>query len=276
MVSGRNAAPLESAAEPGDWRPLVLANASGRLVEYEGNRYALKVWAPATPTPVSGHPVIYVLDGDELFLSFAETTRRLSRFPKRTGIKPAAIVGITPYAEGDSQARYRHYTFGPPADSSSVPANIRWGEGDKLIAFIADALPRMISEHTLINASQASIYGHSLSAYFALYAATRHTFRTCGAISPSLWWDEASILDQVGRLANTRILLAHGEREAELSEPHRQSRAMDRRLKTLEEALSQIHPPACLATHVFAREDHGSVATVAIPEFLRFCMSLDE
>lgn len=275
MVSGRNAAPLSGGASPDGWRPLALANAVERDVEHEGCVYGLRVWTPPTPAPAEGHPVIYVLDGDELFLSFAEAMRRLSRFPQRTGIGAAVIVGISPHLDGDSTDRFRHYTFGPPADAAGVPPGAGWGEGDRLLSFITAVAPDLVRAHVPFNAARVSVYGHSLSAYFALMAAKRHTFHACGAISPSLWWDEEGILDQVQLFANTRVLLACGEKESELADPRRQARAMKRRLDTLEAALRLKQPPGHLASHVFANEDHGSVATVAIPEFLRFCALAD-
>ncbi|RYG37036.1 MAG: alpha/beta hydrolase [Burkholderiales bacterium] len=276
MTSGRNAAPPGKVAPnegvAGEWHPLVLANASQCTITHEGHSYALSLYVPSTPAPATGFPVIHVLDGDELFPSAAEAMRRLSRFPERTGIVPAIIVGITPHSDGDSRSRYRHYTFGPPADPASVPFGTPSGEGEALLAFITEALPSLIAQRAPIDAKRIALYGHSLSAYFTLNAAALRPgiFHVCAAVSPSLWWDEQRILNQSASLKATRIFLACGEKEAELNDPRRSHRAMLPRLKALEAALGKP------AIRVFTNEDHGSVATVAIPEFLRFCMISDE
>jgi len=269
MTLGRNAAPpanaLPNDGTGGDWRPLVLANASECTVAHEGHAYALSLYIPEAPAPATGFPVICILDGDELFLSAAEAMRRLSRFPERTGVAPAIIVGVTPRSDGDSKSRYRHYTFGPPADPASVPAGTPSGEGEALLAFITQALPRLITQRAPINTDRISLYGHSLSAYFALNAAAMRpgAFHACAAVSPSLWWDEQRLLNQSANLKATRTFLACGEREIEAADPRRSHRAMLPRLKALEAALATT-------THIFPNEDHGSTATTALPQALRF------
>lgn len=255
------------------WSNLVLPGAIERLVSTQEGAFQLRLWTPDVAAPPGGFPVVYVLDGDELFLLFAETMRRLSRFPERTGVAPAVIVGVSP-AEGGAERnrRFQSFTFGPPAVASDAPTDVSWGGGATLLDFLTDAAPALLTERVPLDGSRKAVYGHSLGGYFALNAVIERpdAFAACGAISPSLWWDTERVLARIDRFERTRVFLAMGEREAGEQNPLRERRAMGPRLMQLEAALRPIIPQSDLAIHVFADEDHGSVASVAIARFLRF------
>ena len=251
------------------WTPIVVPGAARCML----GDYHISVWTPESAAPPHGFPAVYVLDGDELFLSFAETVRRLSRHAGRTGISPAVVVGVAAGSADDrGLRRYRDFTFGPPAAHADAPAGAQPSGGADFLGVLSDAVPYLVAQRAPVDPSRVALYAHSFGAYFALHAIARRpgAFAACGAISPSLWWDPVSVEADIGRITGTRIFLAAGEREARTADQRRIDRAMVPRLDAFEALLLAHLPHDAVGKHIFDGEDHGSVATVAIPRFLRF------
>lgn len=146
-------------------------------------------------------PVLYLHDGQNLFdgaTSFVpgqewradETADRLIRERR---IEPVILVGV--YNAGAE--RLNEYT--PTRDRRG-----RGGGGDAYLRFLTDELKPFVDRHyrTRPEASETGVGGSSLGALISLHAGLRRpdVFGKVAALSPSVWWDEKWIVEQVRRV----------------------------------------------------------------------------
>jgi predicted alpha/beta superfamily hydrolase len=129
-------------------------------------------------------PVIYLLDGDGHF----HHTTGLVEYLSSLNRMPAAIVVAIPNTD-----RTRDLT--PPfttIDTSQFPTA---GGADDFLRFLKDELiPFIDGEYR--TAPYRVLVGHSFGGLFAVHALLREpdSFQAHIAISPSLWWDEESLV----------------------------------------------------------------------------------
>ncbi|MHB0774553.1 alpha/beta hydrolase [Halomonas sp. WWR20] len=272
-----------------DLQPVRLANTQTRTLYAEANgaSYQISLWIPPGQPPADGWPVIYVLDANALFATFVEAIQRGSRRPDATGIGAAAVVGIA-HADGDlyaTESRYRDYTFGP----STMIAKTRVGGGEAFLSFIVDQLAIGLREEFVLNASRQILFGHSLAGYFVLHALMSRpgAFQTHAAISPSIWWDEASLCARVAALSGheARVFVAVGEWEGEAAPwqrlapgyeqlmQRRRERQMIPKAQAMARELSGVLGEEQVTFHNFPEEDHASVLMIAIQRALRFALA---
>ena len=195
-----------------------------------GRDYRIQIALPFGKAPPAGFPVIYVLDGDGYFggWSFAARMRAVSG-----ELAQAVVVGIG-YPESasslDALMGRRMNELVPsldPAETARRPpaaaAAGPYAGADDLLEILHTEVPTLVQEVVPIDRADSTLFGHSLGGLFALHALFSHPdhFRTYLILSPSIWWDNRSVLagraaflDRVARgEAAPRVYLAVGSLE---------------------------------------------------------------
>lgn len=175
----------------------------------------------ATPTryeakPDGQWPVVVVMDGAWLFGSTVDVIRLLSM--ERT-VTDAIVVGIS-FAETEMaeylRLRARWFSpseFVPPEIIVSGVAAEETGRALELADFVeAQVLPWVDEEFR--TTADRTLVGHSFSALWGLRVMfDRPLFDAAVLASPSIWWDDSSILQFADTLHAKTLFLTAGETE---------------------------------------------------------------
>jgi predicted alpha/beta superfamily hydrolase len=132
------------------------------------------------------YPILILLDGDA---NFRHTTAATDFLADNGRIPQMLVVGVS------NTERSRDMT---PPSTSPAPASPQQGQSggaEKFLTFISDELIPTI-ERDYRTRPYRVIVGHSLGGLFAVYALTNkpQVFNGYLAISPSLWWDNQSLV----------------------------------------------------------------------------------
>ena len=141
------------------------------------------------------YPVIYVLDGsaDEDFIHVAGLVQ-FNSFPWVNRVPKSIVVGIA------NVNRQRDFTYPTTVeeDKKRFPAT---GHSDKFIAFIEKELQPFVEKNYNTNTSK-TIIGESLGGLLAAEILLKKPtlFDKYIIVSPSLWWDNGSLLNQTSAI----------------------------------------------------------------------------
>lgn len=240
-----------------------------------GDIYRIMVSFPDAEPPPRGFPVLYVLDGNAAFASFAET-RRMLEWDSHIG--KSIVVGIgypTDWAYDPRRLNdYPPKMIDPPMPLWAELAKHPSGGRDVFADFLTGELRTEIARRYTVDLNRQSLFGHSLGGLFGLHMLfTRpEAFHSIIAASPSLEWNDQGVLAEerafVERLTRGEIertprllVLAGGgdiDDEAELAG------AFYRRMDPL-----SVHG---LRTRYrqYPEETHMTVPVRAVPDTLRF------
>ena len=239
-----------------------------------GEIYRIFVSYPAVEAPPDGFPVLYVLDGNTVFASFAETRRMQEHYP----VGKAIIVGVG-YPTDQLYDTRRLNDFTPPL-LQPPPAHLRRlaqyksGGRDAFLDFLTGKLRLEVARRYRIDPQRQSLFGHSLGGLLALYTLyTRpEAFHSIVAASPSLEWNEQGALleerDFTTRLTSSkagktsRLLVVIGRRDVD-DDPYL-AEALVRRL----DRLSGYGLRSRLIW--YEEEGHMTVPARAVTDTLRF------
>jgi predicted alpha/beta superfamily hydrolase len=189
-----------------------------------GNERPLYVWLPASYASESRreYPVIYMQDGQNLFtdaLAFGREWQVDEHMTRLSALGLEAIVVGVPNAGAERTAEYTPF---PDAQEGG-------GRGDAYLRFlIGDIMPLIESRYRVLASPAATgIMGSSLGALISLYAFFRapERFGFVGAMSPSLWFAEAALLQVVEQapFVEGRIYLDIGTEEGPQHLEHTQA-----------------------------------------------------
>lgn len=204
------------------------------LKSSQGLTYRIIVSAPVGKAPRTGYPVIYVLDGNAWAPLASEIIRFNGEFGVRSRVEPAVVVGIgypidTPF---DMSRRFHDLTT--PSNMSSPYGNMVQGTPGgylSMLNFIESVVKPDIERRFSIDKRRQTLIGHSLGGLFTLRTLLTRpaSFQTFVALSPSIWWDYASVLKDVKTFTpdpsivkNTRVFIAVGELEGQISAEERE------------------------------------------------------
>lgn len=178
--------------KPGTSKPIVLGTAIELRSDILSETRTLNIYLPEGygEQDTARYPVIYLLDGgvDEDFIHVVglvqfNTFSWINRVPK------SIVVGIA------NTDRKRDFTYPTTIvkDKQLLPSS---GGSAKFISFIEQELQPYINEHYRTN-KHKTIIGESLGGLLAAEILFRRPelFDRYIIISPSLWWDNGSLLD---------------------------------------------------------------------------------
>ncbi|SHL60855.1 hypothetical protein SAMN05444266_104151 [Chitinophaga jiangningensis] len=155
------------------------------------------------------YPVIFVLDGgmEEDFFHLAGIVRYntqpwIARFPR------SIVVGI------ENTNRRRDFTFAVPNTDFIEKAGFKktnfpqYGQSAKYIGFLEKELQPWLSKNFRVS-EQRTVIGESLAGLLASEILLRHPqlFSTYIIISPSLWWDDESLLKTAVNVTPARVYI---------------------------------------------------------------------
>lgn len=245
------------------------------MIAPSGEVYRIFVSFPDAEPPPRGFPVLYVLDGNAAFASFAET-RRMLEWDSHIG--KAIVVGVgypTDWAYDPRRLNdYPPKMVEPPmplwADLAKHPS----GGRDVFADFLTGALRAEIAKRYTVDLNRQSLFGHSLGGLFALHMLYTRPgdFHSIIAASPSMDWNNQGALPEErafterlvsGEIARTpRLLVLAGGRDVD-DEPHNAA-ALVRRLDAL-----SLH--GLRARYLqYPDETHMTVPVRSVPDTLRF------
>jgi predicted alpha/beta superfamily hydrolase len=195
-------------------RPFVLGEVHDLPSKILGENRILNIYTPDGYNPKDSitYPVIYLLDGsaDEDFIHVAGIVQYYS-FEWISLVQKSIVVGIA------TVDRRRDFTFPTTieADKKRFPTT---GHSDKFISFIATELQPYINKNFKTTSSK-TIIGQSLGGLLATEILFKRPdlFNQYIIVSPSLWWDNGSLLDQPAEILKntftqpTAIYLAVGK-----------------------------------------------------------------
>lgn len=158
-----------------------------------GEDRKLNIYLPEgyMPDSATTYPVIYLLDGaaDEDFIHVVGLVQ-FNNFPWVNRVPRSIVVGIV------NVDRKRDFTY-PTTIEKDKKWNPSSGKSDKFIAFIEKELQPFIEKNYKTNASK-TIIGESLGGLLATEILLKKPtlFDKYIIVSPSLWWDNGSLLHQ--------------------------------------------------------------------------------
>lgn len=174
-------------------KPFVLGSIEELESKILGEKRILNIYLPEgyIPNDTTRYPVVYLLDGsaDEDFIHTVglfqfNTFSWIDRVPK------SIIIGIA------TVDRRRDFTF--PSTIESEKKNFpTTGHSDKFISFLEEELKPFINNKYKTNSS-AMLIGQSLGGLLAseILLKRPEMFNKYLIISPSIWWDNGSLLNQ--------------------------------------------------------------------------------
>lgn len=278
LVTATMLAPSASAAPPPAAPPYAMPSTQMFDVQSDGGEtYRIFISYPKGEAPKDGYPVLYVIDGNAYFASFAET-RRLLEYADRG---QALIVGVG-YPTDDAYDARRTADFlfpvptvAPPAQATSQPNATNTGR-DKFLDFLTGRLRTEIGKRFRIDADRQSLFGHSFGGLFAIHAlyARPEAFQAIVAASPSLEWNVQDMLREErafaaklasGKIARTsRLMLVAGDQDRD-DDPE-PARMLASRLQLLSAyGLSARY-------RLYEDEIHMTVPVRAVTDSLRFVL----
>lgn len=127
------------------------------------------------------YPIVYVLDGSTQFDHLVGTVRFLSTY---SIIPEMIVVGV---------AANQRLTYFTPTEIEQFAG--RSGQADRYAHFLFEELEGALAESYRI-APYRLVFGHSLSGLFTSYLALQPDppIHAALSVSPSLWWDDFSVL----------------------------------------------------------------------------------
>lgn len=183
----------------------------------------LNVYLPDGYTPAANtrYPVIYLLDGsaNEDFIHMAGIVQFLTMIKQ---LPPTILVGIA------NVDRKRDFTFPTTVkkDKEDFPTT---GGSEKFISFLDKELKPYVQAHFRTN-DTTTLIGQSLGGLLASEIVLKQPamFKNYVIVSPSLWWDQESLLKQAGKLlaasrgVQASVYVTVGKEGKEMEEPAKQ------------------------------------------------------
>ncbi|MGB3394713.1 MAG: alpha/beta hydrolase-fold protein [Stenotrophomonas sp.] len=297
LALGLGLAPTMAPAAPGQpaapvAAPLLVKGAQQfDMQAASGRSYRIFVSVPHKPPPPSGYGVLYVLDGNAMFLTAMETVRAMERRPDVPRDLATVVVGIG-YPDGVEIGPARTLDLTPPG-SGDPRVKVPSGGADAFLDFIEDQLKPQLARHAQIDPARQALFGHSFGGLFVLHSLLRKpdAFAVRVAASPSIWFDRADISTRVtDALANRtpqsaplRLLLSAGQYEQALS-PLANAQPDVAKVTHMQRERAQVDRSRALATALeertavdvrfdeIASEDHGTVIPGAISRAVSFML----
>ena len=210
------------------------------------------------------YPVIYLLDGsaEEDFIHIVGLVQ-FNSFEWVNRLPKSIVVGIA------NIDRMRDFTF-PASNDKQKKKFPSSGHSDKFISFLEMELQPFVRENFRVNGDK-TIIGESLGGLVAteiLFGKTA-LFNKYIIVSPSLWWDNGSLLDrEIGTLENTTVYVGVGK---EGLTPTEQPRVMEVDANMLAEKLEKKKGKHTVVYFDYLpAENHATILHQAVYNAFRF------
>lgn len=208
--------------------PVVLPDSAQWNIPATGDLADLRIRVAHPAGPHQGPTrSLLLLDGDFLFLTAVEFARTVN-LVTMGDFPPLVIIGVMrdePDPMRYISSRFRDFTpqpwtlTGPFADDNGM-ASMGTGGASTLLASLEHAVLPQVADHLAtvgLELGEVAIGGWSLSGLFASWAWLERPdlFAHLLAISPSLWWHDASLLttDFASRPSGHKAFVCAGEHE---------------------------------------------------------------
>ncbi|WP_082501151.1 alpha/beta hydrolase-fold protein [Methylobacterium sp. Leaf88] len=192
--------------------------------------WRITLYVPPGEVPADGWPVLYLLDGNAVTATAIDIERVQAPYPDATGIATRfVVVGIGYPGDDPYDGLRRSWDYTPPPGRSYPPAQlggppIRTGGADAFLRFVLDDLRPAIARRCRVDPSRQAVFGHSFGGLFVLHALARApaAFSHWIAASPSIYWEDAVVLESIAELEKAspngaRVLLLAGAYEEALA-----------------------------------------------------------
>lgn len=182
---------LTTSAQEQKEKPIILGNTVQLYSEQLGENRLLNIYLPDgyNDNDTAEYPVIYLLDGgvDEDFVHVVGLVQ-FNTFPWINRIPKSIVVGIV----NTDRKRDMSFPTTIAKDKKQYPTT---GGSQRFIAFLAEELQPFIRQHYRTTSSR-TIIGESLGGLLATEILFKRPelFSHYIIISPSLWWDNGSLL----------------------------------------------------------------------------------
>ncbi|PCG98488.1 Putative esterase [Penicillium occitanis (nom. inval.)] len=170
------------------------------LANGKGQEYLIQLsWPLEWP---NGHgftgeaPIIYIVDGNALFLTATETAWRRATSSQYSGGGIIVAIGYPSLNEKLYDMQRRSSDLTPPQPTTSTTHIAGHGGANALLNFIESAVkPAVKARFPQVTVTREALFGHSYGGLFALHALfTRPELFDCYiASSPSIWWNDRFI-----------------------------------------------------------------------------------
>lgn len=252
--------------------PFVLGEVRTLRSDILGETRTLNVYLPADygADDTTRYPVVYLLDGgaDEDFIHIAGLYQ-FCAFPWVARAPASIVVGIA------NTDRKRDFTYSASvaADRAIIPTS---GGSQKFIRFLAEELQPHIEE-AYRTTTQRTLIGQSLGGLLATEILLKkpRLFTHYLIVSPSLWWDDGSLLkastEAFKKADSLRVYIAVGKEGLGLgSKPHVMevdAHLLEERLREAGGAAARIH------LNYLPAENHATILHVAAMNGLQWLHS---
>lgn len=240
--------------------------------EPEGAPLVIRISFPSEPAPSSGYPVVYLLDASRSFHTAAEVAHFQMLY-----FAPVVVVGIE---------------YPDPFDVARRGADLTPPGADPFLKFLIEDLRSEVAKRVKMDSSRQALFGHSLSAWFALRVALTqpHTFDTYVVGDPSIQIGGYRVVKDLPKLSDRdfpqparRILITRGTSKSDpeqdrlikkLNIPLPQPPAPDEYRVTLPEFVQMLQSVKGIdVTYVeFADETHNSMVPAHIGRGMRWTL----
>ncbi len=252
-----------------------------------GRTWRVWVQRPEGPAPAGGYPVLYTLDGNASFALAAQLARNRATRPSMLRPDSVLVVSIGHPLDSviDHPSRARDYT--PPVPGQAPGA--AQGGADVLLDFIERTLRPQLARALPLDPQRQTLFGHSFGGLLVLHTLfTRPAmFTRYAAASPSVWWNQAQVLDSAARFeaahataprafrAQLQLRAGGLENADDAATVERAAIQRERRILARTEQLAQRlqalqWPELAVEFRMLPGLDHGSVMAPALIDALAF------
>jgi len=248
-----------------DKKPFILGEIREIKSDQLNEKRILNIYLPSDYEKDSAakYPVIYLLDGsaDEDFIHVAGLVQ-FNNFPWINRVPKSIVVGIA------NVDRKRDFTFSTTVEEQKTQAPTT-GHSDKFIAFIEKELQPFVEKNYRASDSKMLI-GQSLGGLLAAEILLKKPtlFDKYVIISPSLWWNNGSLLNENSQVLQedftnkTDVYIAVGK---EGLTPGKQPRVMEVDANLLAEKLRKSKSKNLTVNFDYLpQEDHATISHQAI------------
>ncbi|KIW07677.1 uncharacterized protein PV09_01617 [Verruconis gallopava] len=266
----------------------ILSNAKGQTYLIQAS-WPLN-WRDKAPLEAKEVPIIYIMDGNALFLTATEAAWRRASGPHYSGGGLVVAIGYD-LPQEKLYSPSRGYDLTPP-DGTEKDVFGPVGGADEMLDFMTNTVfPSVLERFPDVTFGRRALFGHSYGGLFALHALFKRPrlFDCYIASSPSLYWHDDFIFSEQEEYekepdegnSGAVVMLYYGELEAHPKQWHDQTdEAFERRKKMLEgfkfeenthamyEKLRASPRVRDVHLRVYSDEDHTSVMACALSRSL--------